>query len=171
RRGRRGVESARDARGGGSARRRPNILGSACGALVVALLKSWSAGLRIIIALPPPHVVVGLFIVNNRPETMAHRFLQPPVSIAMLACTGVVAGAGRHRLAVGLLEDRRRGASTGQTAVRSSHRVLATPAFIPRAPARLPLSTDSSVRAGKSFASAKSTQPNRSRDSEEPPTS
>ena len=50
-------------------------------------------------ALPPPHVVVGLFIVNNSPETMAHRFLQPPVSIAMLACAGAVAGAGRHRLA------------------------------------------------------------------------
>ena len=52
-----------------------------------------------ITALPPAHVVVGLFIVNNRLETIAHRFLQPPVSIAMLACTGAVAGEGRHRLA------------------------------------------------------------------------
>jgi hypothetical protein len=30
---------------------------------------------------------------------MAHRFLQPPVSIAMLACAGALVGAGRHRLA------------------------------------------------------------------------
>jgi hypothetical protein len=48
--------------------------------------------LRIITALPPAHVVVGLFIVNNRPETIAHRFLQPPVSIAMLTCAAAVAG-------------------------------------------------------------------------------
>jgi hypothetical protein len=30
---------------------------------------------------------------------MAHRFLQPPVSIAMLACAGAVVDAGRNRLA------------------------------------------------------------------------
>src|SRR5712692_6067549 len=38
---------------------------------------------------PPPHVRVGIFIVKNRRETMAPRFLQPAVCIAILACRSV----------------------------------------------------------------------------------
>src|SRR5262249_10595061 len=103
RRGCRGLESTRDARGGGSARRRPNI-GPARGAVGVTLNETLAL-VRTSIAcaasrlFAPPHCVVGLLIENNGPETMAHRFRQPPVSIAMLACTGAVAGAGRHRMA------------------------------------------------------------------------
>ena len=60
---------------------------------------SWGYQSRFMGLRPTPHVLVGIFIVNNNPKTMTLLFLQPKVCIGSISSgskkPGAVVPAGR----------------------------------------------------------------------------